>query len=41
MQKEEKLAGPKGKLAGPARFLEAEGLGPALNAKTDFKSKSS
>ena len=33
-EKEEKLAGPKGKLAGPAQFLVAEGLGPALNAKT-------
>ena len=32
--KEEKLAGPKGNLAGPAPFLVAEGLGPALNAKT-------
>ena len=34
--KEEKLAGPKGNLAGPAPFLVAEGLGPALNAKTAF-----
>ena len=34
-EKEEKLAGPKGKLAGPAQFLVAEGLGPALNAKTE------
>ena len=33
-KKEEKLAGLKGKLAGPAQFLVAEGLGPALNAKT-------
>ena len=33
-EKEEKIAGPKGKLAGPAQFLVAEGLGPALNAKT-------
>ena len=33
-EKEEKFAGPKGKLAGPAQFLVAEGLGPALNAKT-------
>ena len=33
-EKEGKLAGPKGKLAGPAQFLVAEGLGPALNAKT-------
>ena len=33
-EKEEKLAGPKGKLAGPAQFLVAEGLGLALNAKT-------
>ena len=33
-EKEEKLAGPKGKFAGPAQFLVAEGLGPALNAKT-------
>ena len=33
-EKEEKLAGPKGKLAGPAQFLVAEGLGPLLNAKT-------
>ena len=33
-EKEEKLAGPKGKLAGPAQFLVAEGLGPALIAKT-------
>ena len=33
-EKEEKLVGPKGKLAGPAQFLVAEGLGPALNAKT-------
>ena len=32
-EKEEKLAGLKGKLAGPAQFLVAEGLGPALNAK--------
>ena len=35
-EKEEKLAGPKGKLAGPAQFLVAEGLRPALNAKTDI-----
>ena len=34
--KEEKLAGPKGNLAGPAPFLVAEGLGPALNAKTAY-----
>ena len=33
-ENEEKLAGLKGKLAGPAQFLVAEGLGPALNAKT-------
>ena len=33
-EKEEKLAGPKRKLAGPAQILVAEGLGPALNAKT-------
>ena len=35
-EKEEKLAGPIGKLAGPAQFLVAEGLGPALNAKTEI-----
>ena len=34
-EKEEKPAGPKRKLAGPAQFLVAEGLGPALNAKTE------
>ena len=33
-EKEEKLAGLKGKLAGPAQFLVAKGLGPALSAKT-------
>ena len=33
-EKEEKLAGLKGKLAGQAQFLVAEGLGPAFNAKT-------
>ena len=33
-EKEEKLAGLKGKLAGPAQFLVAEGRGPALSAKT-------
>ena len=32
-EKEEKLAGLKGKLAGPAQFLVTEGLGPALNGK--------
>ena len=37
-EKEEKLAGPKGKLAGPAQFLVAEGLGTALNAKTGINS---
>ena len=35
-EKEEKLAGPKGKLAGPAQFLVAEGRGPAINAKTEM-----
>ena len=34
-EKEGKLAGLKGKLAGPAQFLVAAGLGPALNAKTE------
>ena len=33
-EKEEKLAGPTGNFAGPAPFLVAKGLGPALNAKT-------
>ena len=33
-EKEEKLAGPTGNFAGPAPFLVASGLGPALNAKT-------
>ena len=37
-EKEEKLAGPKGKLAGPVQFLVAEGLGPALNAKAEMQS---
>ena len=36
-EKEEKLSGPNGKLAGPAQFLVAKGLGPALNAKTEIK----
>ena len=35
-EKEEKLAGLKGKFAGPAQFLVAEGLEPALNAKTEM-----
>ena len=34
-EKEEKLAGLTGNFAGPAPFLVAVGLGPALNAKTD------
>ena len=33
-EKEGKLAGPTRKLVGPTHFLPAEGLGPALNAKT-------
>ena len=35
-EKEEKLAGPTGNFAGPAPFLVASGLGPALNAKTVY-----
>ena len=34
-EKEEKLAGPTWNFAGPAPFLVAKGLGPALNAKTE------
>ena len=36
-EKEGKLAGPTGKLAGPAHFLPAEGLRMALNAKDCHK----
>ena len=38
-EKEGKFAGPTRKLARPTHFLPAEGLGPALNAKTVLKSK--
>ena len=38
-EKEEKLAGPTGNFAGPAPFLVASGLEPALNAKTALMSK--
>ena len=34
-EKEEKLAGPTGNLASLAPFLVVEGLGPALNVKTE------
>ena len=37
-EKEEKLAGPTGNFAGPAPFLLASGLGPALNAKIVYYS---
>ena len=38
-EKEEKLAGPTGNFAGPAPFLVAEGLVPALNAKTVLRAE--